>query len=105
MEKMMINPDYAKPILALANLCTKEKIPHTINTIHDGLQIRFPWNHGDFVCHFFSYGHEYGDVESMGCPWDNHNDDDVSRLTVEDAIMNLVSWYREYKIENCIINF
>ena len=102
MEKMMINPDYAKPILALANLCTSEKIPHIINPIHDGLQIRFPWNNGDFVCHYFSYGHEYGDVESMGCPWDG---DDVTRLTVEDAIVNLVSWYREYKIENCIMNF
>lgn len=102
MEKMMINPEYAKPILALANLCTMEKIPHSISTIHDGLQIRFPWNNGDLVCHFFSYGHEYGDVESYNCPWDG---DDVTRLTIEDAIMNLVSWYREYKIENCIINF
>ena len=102
MEKMMINPDYAKPILALANLCTSEKIPHIISPIHDGLQIRFPWNNGDFVCHFFSYGHEFGDVESYNCPWDNG---DVSRLTVEDAIVNLVSWYREYKIENCIMNF
>lgn len=102
MEKMMINPEYAKPILALANLCTMEKIPHFINTIHDGLQIRFPWNDGDIVCHFFSYGHEYGDVESYNCPWD---EGDVTRLTVEDAIINLVSWYKEYKIENCIINF
>lgn len=102
MEKMMINPEYAKPILALANLCTMEKIPHSINTIHDGLQIRFPWNDGDIVCHFFSYGHEYGDVESCNCPWD---EGDVTRLTVEDAIINLVSWYKEYKIENCIINF
>lgn len=102
MEKMMINPDYAKPILALANLCSSEKIPHTINPIHDGLQIRFPWNDGDFVCHFFSYGHDYGNVESMGCPWDKG---DVSCLSVEDAIMKLVSWYREYKIENCIMNF
>ena len=101
MEKMMINPDYAKPILALANLCSSEKIPHTITPIHDGLQIRFPWNDGDFVCHFFSYGHEYGDVESMGCPWDGG---DVTRLTVEGAIENLVSWYREYN-ENCIMNF
>lgn len=102
MEKMMINPEYAKPILALANLCTMEKIPHSINTIHDGLQIRFPWNDGDIVCHFFSYGHEYGDVESYNCPWDGG---DITRLTVENAIINLVSWYKEYKIENCIINF
>ena len=102
MEKMMINPDYAKPILALANLCSSKKIPHTINPIHDGLQIRFPWNDGDFVCHHFSYGHEYGNVESMECPWDG---DGFSCLSVEDAIVKLDSWYREYKIENCIINF
>ncbi len=94
MEKMMINPDYAKPILALVNLCTEENVPCTVNPIHDGLQIRFPWNHGDMVCHGFSYGNDCGCVESYNCPWDKG---DVSCLSVEEAILNIVSWYKETK--------
>lgn len=89
---MMINPEYAKPILELANLCTENKIPFTLNVIWDGLQMRFPWNGGDIVCHSGSYEHEIGAVESMGCAWD---DEDVSWAKVEDMFHNLKIWYAE----------
>lgn len=89
---MMINPEYAKPILELANLCAKNKIPFTLNVIWDGLQMRFPWNGGDFVCHSGSYGHEIGALESMGCDWDG---DDVSCAEVEEMFTALKIWYAE----------
>lgn len=89
---MMINPDYAKPILTLANALTEQKIPHTLNVIHDGLQIRFPWCKGDFICHNWSYGHESGWVESLGFPWDY---DDVSCSSVEEAIANITSLWQK----------
>ena len=89
---MYINPDFARPILNLANSLTKHNVPHTINVNHDGLQIRFPWSNGDFICHSGSYGHEHGYVESMNCPWDGG---DVTTLEVEDALKNTVKWYNE----------
>ena len=89
---MMINPDFANPILTLSNQLTERNIPHTLNVIWDGLQIRFPWNGGDLVCHSGSYGHNYGAVESMGCPWD---DEDVSYINIEDALDRIVKWYAE----------
>lgn len=46
---MMINPEYAKPILTLSNSLNKRNIPHTVNVIWDGLQIRFSWNDGDII--------------------------------------------------------
>ena len=91
MERM-INPAYAKPIIDLANLCTEDNIPCTINTIYDGFQIRFPWNNGDMVCHGFSYGHAEGYVESYGCPWD---EGDVTCLSVTEAYINIACWYKE----------
>ena len=87
---MMINPEYAKPILTLSNSLNKRNIPHTVNVNWDGLQIRFPWNSGDFICHSGSYGHEFGAVESMGCPWD---EDDVTCLTVDDAEKLIAEWW------------
>ncbi len=89
---MMINPDFAQPILTLANYLTDYNIPHTINVIWDGLQIRFPWNDGDIICHSGSYGHTNGMVESMGCPWD---EGDVSYLDIDDIFERLVKWYSE----------
>lgn len=89
---MMINPDFANPILTLSNQLTERNIPHTLNVIWDGLQIRFPWNDGDLVCHSGSYGHAYGAVESMGCPWD---DEDVSCINIEDALDRITEWYAE----------
>ncbi len=87
---MMINPEYANPILTLSNALSERNIPHAINVIWDGLQVRFPWNNGDLVCHSGSYGHSYGNVESMGCPWD---DDDVSCIRVDEAIDRIAEWY------------
>ncbi len=92
---MMINPSYANPILTLANLLTENNVPHTLNVIWDGLQIRFPWNGGDVVCHSGSYGHDYGYVESMGCPWDR---DDVSYLSVEEILDYIVTWYETKRV-------
>ncbi len=89
---MMINPEYAKPILKLSNLLNERNIPHTVNVIWDGLQIRFPWNGGDIICHSGSYWHEYGHVESMGCPWDK---DDVTCLRVDEAGELVADWWAE----------
>jgi len=87
---MMINREYANAILTLANKLSERNIPHTLNVIYDGLQIRFPWNYGDLVCHSGSYGHENGEVESMGCPWD---DGDVTCISVNNAFKHIVKWY------------
>ena len=65
---MMINPNYANTILNLSNRLTDYNIRHTVKVIWDGLQIRFPWNNGDVVCHSGSYGHEEGMVESYCFP-------------------------------------
>ena len=89
---MMINPDFANPILTLSNALSVRNIPHTLNVIWDGLQIRFPWNGGDIVCHNGSYGHNFGNVESMGCPWDG---EDVSCISPEEALDYIVKWYAE----------
>lgn len=89
---MMINPEYAKPILTLSNSFNKRNIPHTLNVIWDGLQIRFPWNNGDIICHSGSFGHEYGNVESMGCPWD---EDDVTCLSIDEASDLITNWWVE----------
>ena len=87
---MMINPDFANPILTISNALSERRIPHTLNVIWDGLQIRFPWSNGDLVCHYGSYGHDCGNVESMDCPWDYG---DVSCISVEDAINRITKWY------------
>ena len=89
---MMINPDFANPILTLSNQLTERNIPHTLNVIWDGLQIRFPWNDGDLVCHSGSYGSQCGAVESLGCPWDNG---DVSCLDIDEALDLITEWYTE----------
>lgn len=91
---MMINSAYAISILTLANALTAYNVPYTLNVIWDGLQIRFPWNHGDIVCHSGSYGHDQNCVESMGCPWD---DDNVTCLSLDEAYNNIVAWYEEYE--------
>lgn len=90
---MMINPEYAKPILTLSNSLNKRNIPHTVNVIWDGLQIRFPWNDGDIICHSGSFGHEYGDVESMGCPWDDDESGGVTCLPVDVTEELITDWW------------
>lgn len=91
---MGINTKFANTILTLANSLTERNIPHTININLDGLQIRFPWNGGDLICHSGSYGHNEDMVESMGCPWDI---DDVTSLSVEDALEKITNWYAEVR--------
>lgn len=91
---MMINPTYATPILNLSALLNGQGIPHSVRPIYDGLQIRFPWCNGDFICHMYSHGCYNGDVESMGFEWDN---DDVSRLSVEEAFSLVADLYSTIK--------
>lgn len=92
MTTMQIHPKYAVPILTLANALSERCIPFTLNVIWDGLQIQFPWNDGDIVCHSGSYGHDDGNVESMGCLWD---EDDVTCLNLDEAIDDIEKWYAE----------
>ena len=92
LKEMGLNPKYAMTILRLASKLSNKSIPYTLDVIWDGLQIRFPWSNGDLVCHFGSYGNEEECVESYCCPWD---DGDVSCLTIEEALDNIVEWYRE----------
>lgn len=87
---MNINPKYANVILTLANRCIENNIPVKIVTLFDGLQVRFPWSDGDLICHQYSYGANRGCVESCGCPWD---EDDVTCLTVDEAIKKISEWY------------
>ena len=89
---MMINPYFANVIFNLANKLSRRNIPHTINVFRDGLQIQFPWNYGNFVCHGASCGHGVGAVESMDCPWDEGG---VTCLTVNEAFEKIVAWYTE----------
>ena len=91
---MMINPAYAATILDLSALLNSRGIPHRVRPMYDGLQIRFPWCDGDFICHMYSHGCNNGDVESMGFEWDN---DDVSHLSVEEAFSLVVKLYNTIK--------
>jgi len=89
---MMINPKYANSIFVLANLLSERNVPFSLNLCWDGLQMRFPWNGGDIICHSGSYNSDDNYVESMGCPWDNN---DVSCLSLEEAYVNIVDWYQK----------
>lgn len=73
----------------------KLNVPHTINPIWDGWQIRFSWCDGDIVCHGFSYGHENGQVESYNFPWDKETWDGVSVLDPEQAVKLISEYYRK----------
>ena len=91
---MTLNTEYANNILAIANELAEHKIPHTIHPLYNGLQMRFPWTKGDIVCHGFSYGCNHHCVESYNFPWDKeHEDDDVTCLTIEDALLKIVELY------------
>ena len=87
---MTLNNEYASPIINLSDLLNTAKVPHSCNPIHDGLQLRFDWCDGDVVCHFFSYGHEFGFVETWGFPWD---EDDVTSLSVEECYRRICDYY------------
>ena len=85
-----INPNFVNTILTLSNRLSERNIPHTCKLLLDGMQICFPWNKGDLVCHCGSYGHEDGAVESFNCPWDNG---DVTCLDIEEALNLITEWY------------
>jgi hypothetical protein len=88
----IIDKGFADTILDLANRLNKEDIPHTINTLWDGLQIRFPWTKGDVICHRGSINHKQYFVETMGFPWDKG---DVSSLSVDEAFRSIHELYWE----------
>lgn len=82
--------NYKERILYIANICTSQNIPFSINTIFDGWQIRFPWCVGDIACHFYTHGAADGLVESYRFPWDG---DDTSALTPEEAASKVAAHY------------
>ena len=90
---MMINPEYAKPILEVANNLSEASIPFTINVIWDGLQLRFPWCDGDVICHSGSLEHEHGCVETYCFPWD---EGDVSVLYTSEAITEIINYFHNW---------
>lgn len=83
---------YQDRIDAIAEACNNNGIPYTINELHGGWQIRFPWCDGDIACHAGTYGQAEGMVESYCFPWD---EGDVSILSVEEAIQKVVDYYKE----------
>lgn len=74
--------DFFDRIIFIAAALDLLGIPNTINPLHDGWQLRFPWCEGDIACHSHTYGAADGDVESYQFSWD---DGDVTQLTPEGA--------------------
>ena len=87
---MEIKMKFVEPIIELANLCTANKVPFTLNICHDGMQMRFPWCVGDVVCHSASYGSYDECVETFRFPWD---DDDVTSLIPEEAAIRIADYH------------
>jgi hypothetical protein len=81
--KTKIKREFARPILQIANALSESGIPFSLNTSFDGMQICFPWANADMICHSYSYGSNFGKVESMGFPWDKG---DVTSMEVNTAI-------------------
>lgn len=94
---MKINSKFANTILTLTKFLSERDIPYTLHICWDGLQVCFPWNDGDLICHSGSYGHDKNMVESMGCPWD---EDDVTSLSIEDALEKITNWYSEVRTKS-----
>lgn len=88
--------NYADRIYIIARECEKQGVPLTVNPLHDGWQIRFPWCDGDVACHKYTYGTNAGKVESYQFPWD---EDDVSVLTPEEAIERITDYWIEVRNE------
>lgn len=87
---------YQSTTLTLSLILTREKIPHTVRELHGGYQFRFPWCHGDMVCHSYSYSNKWGCLESYGFPWDK---DDVSVFSIGDAADKIIGYYLKLKEE------
>ena len=86
--------DYFQPMVKISDVCETLDIPHTMSDLFSGHQIRFPWTKGDIICHEYSYGSADGFVETMNFSWDG---DDVSVLTVEEAVVYIILEYNNYK--------
>jgi len=84
---------YFERINFIATACADNGIAHSVNTVWDGYQIRFPWCEGDVACHFGTYGHDSDMVESYQFPWD---EGDVSVLTPEEAVEHIINYYAEF---------
>lgn len=82
--------NYAEPICIVASRLTTAQIPYTINQNLDGWQIRFPWCHGDAICHSWSIGNSEGWVETYNFPWDLG---DVTSMSPEDAADAIIDFY------------
>lgn len=87
---------YLERIRAIETACKKHNIPCQINRQRGGWQIRFPWTDGDVACNALTYGNTAGYVESYRFPWDN---DDVTVLTVDEAIYKVIAYYLLLEIE------
>lgn len=87
--------NYDDPIDAIASVCEKLNIPCDMSECHDGFILHFfPWSKGDIACHSGTYGSDHGMVESYRFSWDG---DDVSVLTVEEAVVYIILEYNNYK--------
>ena len=86
--------DYVRNIFSIIFELKKAGIKYTDNKKFDGWQITFPWCEGDIICHFGSYSHDAGCVESMGFPWD---DGDCTAHTPEEMAKNIIEYYNNKK--------
>lgn len=87
---------YTERLVTIMNICEKLNIPCGFDSIGflDGGVLRFPWSAGDIACHAWTYDADNGMVESYRFSWDG---DDVSVLTVEEAVVYIILEYNNYK--------
>lgn len=88
---------YAERIakIAAALDAAEVPVPYTICPIYEGWQLRFPWCKGDIAVHDGTYGANADKVESYEFSWD---EDDVTVLSVDEAIKRIKNEYILYKM-------
>lgn len=79
-------------ILYIASILLAKSVPFTVNYIFDGMQLRFPWTHGDIACHSFTFGADSDAVESYCFPWD---EGDVTVLTPDEAAEKIIEYFEK----------
>lgn len=84
-------------MLDTARGLNENAIPYTIKLYAGGFVVKFPWCDGDIACNVFTYHHEDGYVETYHFPWD---DNDVTVLTPEEAVNNIINFYNEEEGNN-----
>ena len=89
---------YKRVIHEVAGMLEYAGIPHTVNDIFDGAQVRFPWHKGDIACHHGTYNADDGFVESWELPWDEGS---VTTMMPEEAEARIVELYNRYKEPVC----